>query len=222
MIDLLPQPIQRQLGRQTVEVVHTLAPWRDMLGAGKTVVRALRLESQVWEVHWVKWRFWWQRQIRLPRVAKGTAWLDPLWRKYAYLRSTEIVADRLQVPRDGLGDDCRVIGFDLLDRLPSVSSDELGNVVRRVFYLSTQPGDGLTIDPDATCVSPLGGAIRLRSSERIAKHATDQLAKYLAELGAREKGLVRNVQQEWVTPAQLADEYKRLDAESAWRWNAHR
>jgi hypothetical protein len=222
MIDLLPHDIQLERGRQNVSILKALAPSMGMLGPSKLVMRAMRLERCLWDVRYIPWR-WWYDGLYVPLVRHGTTYLDSHWKRYAYLRVMQAVAHKAGEHAWSLGPDVRVVGYDALDPLTPKRNAELSKVVRRIFYLSTEPGDGFTIEPDETCINSMGGAIRARPpSDEMAKHAAQQCERFLIDLDARERGLVRSLNRsQWVTSQERDEEYKLSDAAGEWLRRAH-
>jgi hypothetical protein len=207
-IHLIPQHcIPRTM--QRVKIVNNcLAPSRTMAGAKTLTVRARRLGKHQWEAFWIPlgWR---QREPIIPRINEGVAWIDEAAPKiYWFARQTEIVVGPGNLSRGALGPDVRIVGFDHLSCRHSQQAAQIGQLVRRVFYLTIDPLDGLTTTPDETCVSPIGRKLigRNEPSERAIRYGQDRCADYLAELAAKAKGLVRGTMRTWVTPEQYAAE----------------
>lgn len=195
-------------GMQRLKIVEALAPSRTMAGPRTLTITARRLDVRQWEAWYVPIRFW-QREPEIPRIEQHLCWRDELGESlYRYVRQTYIACDNSNPSRFALGPDVRVVGGDQLSNCRHERATQIGRMVRRLFYLrADDPGDGLTTNPDATCVSPRGHRSRCPElSEQAIEYGRRKSAEYLAELNAKANGLVRNGAGQWVAPEQFAAE----------------
>lgn len=214
-VEILPFTPQ---GVEQTKVVTALAPSLSMAGPGTASFRARRTGPLTWEAHFVRRRFWHRKMVvpRLDTPIQGTRIVFPTglesiqFQRYKFLRLTEIVATEEHVQMNSLGPDTMVIGFQPAGRA------QLDRFVRKVYYLSAEPGDGLTIEPDATCVSPSGRDIpMLPVSQLQIDYARKVLLTYLVQVVAHEQGRTVYVDQKWITPAEHEENLKlKLEREA--------
>jgi hypothetical protein len=221
-IDLLPIVCKpASLGKQLVKTVDAFVPSRDMCGPGTLTIRARLLSKHKWEAHYVR-RRWWQRAVPIPRLETGlhTNWSPHV--KYNYWRTTEIAATTEFIDNDLFGDSVFVLAYQALDKQRGKS--QVNCFVRKVCYLTTASGDGLTIEPSGPCEAPhCGGPPRMLKPTR--QQIADARAHRLGYIDQRishwQGRTIFNNDRRWVTPAEYQRQLAINDAESARLRRAH-
>jgi hypothetical protein len=128
-----------------------------------------------------------------------------LRREFQYLRRVEVVSTELHFPLGWLSPHCYVVGWDKCDR----NACDTARYVRRIWFLTTRQGDGVTNAPDDEgCVSPWGyPEIYWSYTRRLSQAAEAFRVEAITEIQAALEGRTvaasdHNLKRVWITPAE--------------------
>lgn len=142
-------------------------------------------------------------------------------RQYRYFRMTQIVSNEVVIANDFFGPTLFVVGCDRIDP----RRDDIESYVRRVWYLSTLPFDGIAVRPNGTCIGALGGEVGwnkmgISDATLKAQPATEKRRlDYIEQVKAHAEGrtvaaLDHNLRRVWITETEQKQRYAKAEADA--------